>query len=337
MFRNILIPLIFTVSFLFTQEIAGKASDLTFNIPHTKSKADVYKTLINFFKKNGEQYNCKIGSYKNFKKGTFDVFTFYKCDTVSKSYKLTIIVGERNVKLNYNLPKEKNPDAKCISRTYDSWIELKDVLANTIDPLKDAATSSIPPDVPVGSGFKNIPFGVGSDSVNSLLQTSGYIEGDNQVSLHPKFHEYYYQKDTTNDKKSFILIIKIGSYITKVRLGFTPDDKFYLFKIELPSRTADYFKNVKEKDCLFLTDVFKKKYGEPDTTFSPEINDVSPLMNTFVGMWEKDNYTAYTALSLLDAKYFTVGIVKSKPLEEAFRKHQKKENEKRLKGASESF
>ena len=76
MLRNILITLIFSISFLFTLEAAGKTPDLTFNIPHTKSKADVYKTLINFFKENGEQYNCKIGSYKNFKKGTFDVLPF---------------------------------------------------------------------------------------------------------------------------------------------------------------------------------------------------------------------------------------------------------------------
>lgn len=337
MFRKISIILLFTISFLFTQDTAGKTSDLTFNIPHTKSKADVYKTMISFFKENGEQYNCRIGSYKNFKKGTFDVFSFYKCDTVSKSYKLNIIVGERNVKLNYSLPKEKNPDTKCISRTYDSWIELKDVISNTINTLKDADSSSIPPDVPAGSGFKNIPFGISSDSVNSLLQISGYIEGDNQVSIHPKFHENYFEKDTTREKTSFILIIKIGSYISKVRLGFTPDDKFYLFKIELPSRTADYFENVKGKDCPFLTDVFKQKYGKPDTTFNPEIKDLSPATNTFVGLWKKNSYTAYTALSLLDDKYFTVGIVKSKPLEEAFNKHQKKENEKRLKSASESF
>lgn len=337
MFRNILITLLFSISFLFTQEAAGKSSDLTFNIPHTKSKANAYKTIINFFKENGEQYNCKLGSYKNFKKGTIDVFSFYKCDSVSKSYKLSIIVGERNVKLNYKLPKEKNPDAKCISRTYDSWIELKDVISSTIDSLKDAASSSIPPDVPAGSGFKNIPFGVSSDSVNSLLQISGYIEGDHQVSLHPKFHENYYEKDTTNGKKSLILIIKIGNYISKVRLGFTPDDKFYLFKIELPSKTADYFKNVKDKDCLFLTDVFKKKYGKPDTTFNPEVNDISPSTNTFVGVWEKDSYTAYTALSMLNSKHFAVGIVKSKPLEEALKKYKSKENEKKLKSASESF
>lgn len=83
--------------------------------------------------------------------------------------------------------------------------------------------------------------------------------------------------------------------------------------------------------------MFLKKYGEPDTKFNPEVNDVSPLTNTFVGMWEKEGYTAYTALSMLDSKYFSVGIVKSKSLEEALKKHKSKENEKKLKRASESF
>lgn len=335
--RSICTTVFLFISFIFIDAVAKKSSDLTFNIPHTKSKVDVYKTLIHFFKKNGEQYNCKIGSYKSFKKGTFDVFTFYKCDTVSKSYKLKIIVGENNVTLNYQLTKEKYPDVKCINRTYDSWINLKDVLAHTIDSLKDADSSSMPPDLPAGSGFQNIPFGASSDSVNSLLKISGYIEGDHQVSLHPKFHENYYEKDTTKERKCFILIVKIGNYISKMRLGFTPDDKFYLFKIELPSRTADYFKIVKEKDCQFLTDVFKKKYQVPDTTFNPDVNDVSPLTNTFVGLWEKDSYIAYTALSMLDSKYFAVGIVKSKPLEEAIKKYKRNEKEQKLKTASESF
>jgi hypothetical protein len=325
------------IFFLLIQQVFAESPDLTFNIPHTKSKADVYKKVVAFFEQKGSKHNFQLGSNRNFKEGSFDVFSFYKCDAVSKSYKLNVVVSERNVMLHYHLPKEKHPDVKCINRTYDRWIELKDSIALKIDSLKNASAFSIPPDVPAGLGFKNIPFGIHSDSVHVLLEMSGYLEGDNQVSLHPKFHENYFEQDTADGKKSFTLIIKLGEYISRVRLGFTPDDKFFIFQIELPSRTAEFFEKVRDKDCLFLTDVFSEKYGKSDTTYKPEKNDITPSANSFVCIWERERYTVYTALTSLDAKYFTVGVVKSKPLEEAVKKLQRLEKEDKLKSASKKF
>ena len=224
-----------------------------------------------------------------------------------------------------------------MNRTYNHWIELRDVIAETIDSLEDATPSLIPPDVPVGSGFKNIPFGIHSDSVNTLLEMSGYIEGDHQVSLHPKFHENFFERDTSDGKTSFILITKLGKYISKVKLSFTPDDKFFIFQIELPSRTAEFFKNVRDKDCLFLTDVFKEKYGAPNKTYKPEKGEITSSANSYVGVWDKERYTAYTAITTCDSKYFTIGVVKSKPLEKAMEKLQNLEDKNKLKSASKKF
>jgi len=336
MFRKIFILLI-SISFILIQQAAAGSPDLTFNIPHTKSKADVYKAIIAFFEKKGEQHDFRLGSKKSFKEGSIDVFSFYKCDTLSRSYKLNIRVGERNAMLHYSLPKEKHPDAKCINRTYDRWIELKDVIAKTIGSLKDTETTSIPPDVPVGLGFKCIPFGIHSDSVNTLLEMSGYIEGDHQVSIHPKFHENYFEKDTTEGKKSFILIVKLGKYVSKVKLGFTPDDKFFIFRIGLPSKTAEFFRNVRDKDCLFLTEVFTEKYGKPDKTYKPQKGEITSSANSYVGVWDRERYIAYTAITSRDDKYLTVGVVKSKTLEKEVKKLKKLEDKDKLRSASDKF
>jgi hypothetical protein len=325
------------ISFVYMQDAAAKSADLTFNIPHTKLKANVYRTIIHFFEKNGKQYDCQLASYKDFEKGVIAVFSFYKCDTIPQSYKLTIDVSERNVKFHYGILKEKETDVSCINRTYDRWIEIKDAISITMDSLKDAVSTSIPPDVSAGAGFKNIPFGISRDSVNALLETCGYIEGDQQVGLHPGFYENYYEKIITDGKKGFLLIVKLGEYSAKVRFDFTPDDTFYLFRIELPLKTTAYFNNVRDKDCAFLTTVFQKKYGTPDTTYNPAAEAVTPSRSTLVGVWEKEQYTAYTALSMVASRYYAVGVVKSKPLEEAVTKHNKKEYERKLKSASERF
>ncbi len=330
---------VFFISMLLTlsQAAAGKTPDLTFNIPHKKSKASVYRTVIHFFEKNGKKYDCRLGSYKDFNKGVITVFSFYRCDTVAKSYKLAINVSDKTVMLNYSLSVDKSSDMACINKTYDRWIEIRDSLAHNINLMKDVASVSVPPDVPAGSGFKNFTFGLDRDSVTALLEMNGYIEGDHQVSLHPRFHENYYEKVTSNGIRGFILIIRIGEYTAKVHLDFTPDDIFYRFRIALPSKTAAYAAIVKEKDCVFLTNVFKKKYGAPDTTYNPVLKVKPPPKNMPLAVWDRKQYAAYTALSISELKYSALGVVKSKSLEKAVLQYNKNEHEKKMKNASQQF
>jgi hypothetical protein len=337
MLKKLFVLLPFLVSILYAQKPAEQSSDLIFNITHTKSKANVYKTIITFFEKNGKRFDCRLGNYKDFQKGGITVFSFYKCNKISKSYTCNIIISDKNVKLHFKLSAEKFQNHECINKTYNRWLELKDAIATRMNSIKDVPSSSIPPDVPAGSGFKNVPFGVSSDSVNALLDLTGYIEGGRQVSIHPRFHENYFTKDTTSGKKSFTLIVKLGEYISKVILDFTTDDKFYMFTITLPWKVAAYYKNVRDKDCLFLMNVFTTKYGNPDTTFNPGIQDLPPSANTLVGLWSKKGYEAYTAITPLKSKYCAVGIVKSRPLQEEQRKHTAREKQKKLKSASEKF
>ena len=61
------------------------------------------------------------------------------------------------------------------------------------------------------------------------------------------------------------------------------------------------------------------------------------MEKSFTGLWEKEKYTAYTAVSASDSKYYAVGVVKDRALEATAKKLEREEKEQKLKRASEKF
>lgn len=87
----------------------------------------------------------------------------------------------------------------------------------------------------------------------------------------------------------------------------------------------------------YLTEVFKKKYENPNKCFKPSFLAVRSGHIAYLCKWSNKNLNIYTGLSTYKSEYYAMGAVESKKMEKAFEKYQKEKKSKSIESTTKKF
>jgi hypothetical protein len=156
------------------------------------------------------------------------------------------------------------------------------------------------------NGFKDIVFGTKYSAVRSDLQ---YIaKNPDDLILGREGSRYL---DITK-----LWNYEIGGKKYLIEFFFDHRDRFYYFDITWPhAMTANYLNSVMKEDLDFLTDIFRKKYGNPSHCNSfPSVLEIKLDRISTYCEWETEEGKALTGINETEEGFFTIARVLDKKL-----------------------
>ncbi|MDA3916386.1 MAG: hypothetical protein PF690_05380 [Deltaproteobacteria bacterium] len=198
-------------------------------------------------------------------------------------------------------------------------------------------------------GFKDIPFGASYEEVYEKaeeIQNRYDEEQWNNRSHRLKDYDLKkWKRFSRSRKRMYLLGLKEKKYVAlignKYNLGdinvdvyfyFDHNDKFYSFQLSTEKVSANYLETKVYKDGKYITEIFKTKYGKSSKCYSnPNILKIRQGYISYLCKWEHNDLRIYTGISENNMKYYAVGMVTFKPMEEQYEKYKK---QKELKGTA---
>lgn len=185
------------------------------------------------------------------------------------------------------------------------------------------------------SGYKGIQFGWTKTKIKQYLTDSlNIIDSENS---------FVYSENEFGDQGDRICFLKIfdkdseNTVVVNVSLLFTPDTVFFSQELATNKYTANYFNTLLKDDALFISSIFKEKYGAPTDKVAPSILNVRHGYVSYFWKWANKTYDIYTGFSVSNSEYYATAVLTDKNLAAKNERSLKIIRDTQAKAAAEGF